>query len=335
MTEDNLAQVVMGSIPLQEPPYRVLIIDDAVTIRSILHSILKKDGMEVYEAGGGREGIRLIENQDFDAILLDLEMPDMDGFAVCQHIRKTINNLFLPILVITATEDVIDRVFQMGATDYIPKPVREQELLARVRSAVERKRLTDHLHDTENVLFGLARTIDMRDMHDSDHCERLADMCREFGEAVWCTAMEIETLCQAAWLHDIGKISIPDPILLKHGALTDKEWGIVHKHPLVGENICLNFRSIPATLQIIRHHHERWDGKGYPDELAGDDIPRLALIFQLLDAFDALVSERPYKAAYSPEQALDIMQEECEEGRWSPHFMEYFVEYIEEKYLDS
>lgn len=181
------------------------------------------------------------------------------------------------------------------------------------------------MDDTEAVLLALAQAVELRDHSTSGHCERLALFSLALGTGAGLGGDDLTALFQGGYLHDIGKVGLPDAILFKPGSLDGQEWEAMQQHPLLGERICGQLRSLDPVLPIIRGHHERWDGSGYPDGLKGAEIPILARILQLADIYDALTSARPYKEAYSPEKALEIMQFETDRGWRDPELMELFL----------
>jgi putative two-component system response regulator len=215
-----------------------------------------------------------------------------------------------------------------GADDFLSKPIDLNELLARTRSLLRLKQYTDELENAEAVLFSLAHSIEARDPYTHGHCERLAEMSARMGERLGVTEEQIKALRRAGVVHDIGKVAVADSILLKPGPLTADEAKIMQKHPVVGERICAPLKTFRLVLPIIRHHHEKHDGTGYPDGLQGEEIPLTARILQLSDVYDALTTDRPYKVAFTPEGALDLMEEEAERGWWDRELFEAFREMI-------
>ena len=197
-----------------------------------------------------------------------------------------------------------------------------------MKSLVHQKRLNEDLDHAEKALFSIARAIESRDPNTGDHCERLVSLGQEFGEYLDLPRYQIRNLVWGSYLHDIGKIGIPDAVLLKRGKLTPEEWEIMRTHVLIGEEICQPLRSMRGVIPIIRHHHERWDGCGYPDKLKEEEIPLLAQVFQVIDIYDALTSERPYKPAFTPQEAIEIMQQETNNGWRNPKLMKQFSDFI-------
>lgn len=312
---------------------KVLVVDDHAASRMTAVALLAMEGYETIEVDSGVAAVELVTQCQPDLILLDVMMPGMDGFEVCQRIKQDEQTRLIPVIFITALNDRRSRIrgIEVGADDFISKPFDRLELAARVKSLVGQKRLNEDLDHAEKVLFSIARAIESRDPNTGDHCERLVKLGQEFGEYLNLNRTDIRDLSWGGYLHDIGKVGIPDAILLKKGKLTDEEWEIMRCHVSIGEEICKPLRSMRGVIPIIRHHHERWDGCGYPDKLKGHDIPYLAQIFQIIDIYDALTSERPYKKAYTPTEALQMMQEETDKGWRNPELMAKFTEFIRTK----
>jgi len=309
---------------------RVLVVDDMTTNRLLVRAQLQPAGYSITEATNGEEALKFIAGQDFDVVLLDIMMSGMSGVEVCRRIRLSFDRTQLPIIMLTSLKDSGDLVSAMeaGANDYITKPFNEAELFARVKSAAENKRLTDRLDDTESVLFALARMVEAKDETTGDHCDRLAHMARMFGEVLGLHHDELEALRRGGVLHDIGKLGIPDVILLKPGPLDDEEWVIMRQHTTIGERLCGSLRTMRRTTEIIRHHHEKWNGSGYPDGLKGEEVPLLARVFQVVDVYDALSTKRPYKQAFPRAKVVSIMEEETAKGLWDPGLMAEFLNIV-------
>jgi putative two-component system response regulator len=257
-------------------------------------------------------------------------MPGMNGFEVCRHIKATPETRLTPVVLVTGLTTTEDRItgINAGADDFLSKPIDLNELLARTRSLLRLKQYTDELENAEAVLFSLAHSIEARDPYTHGHCERLAEMSARMGERLGVPEEQIKALRRAGVVHDIGKVAVPDSILLKPGPLTLDETKVMQKHPVVGERICAPLKTFRLVLPIIRHHHEKHDGTGYPDKLQGEEIPLTARILQLSDVYDALTTDRPYKVAFTPEVALDLMGEEAERGWWDRELFEAFREMI-------
>ncbi|MDP2787623.1 MAG: response regulator [Pseudomonadota bacterium] len=310
---------------------RILVVDDMATNRALIRAVLDPREFEVLEADSGETALTRIPILRPDVVLLDVLMPNTDGIDVCRRLREQEEFRLLPIIMLTSlgSPDDVVRGMEVGATDYITKPFNAVELTARVRAAVEKKRLTDRLDDTESVLFALARVVEAKDGTTGDHCDRLSHLSVVLGEALGLPFDDLEALRRGGILHDIGKVAIPDAVLLKKGKLDDAEWAVMRQHPSIGAYLCSALRTMRRTVDIIRYHHEKWNGSGYPSGLAGNDIPQLARIFQVVDIFDALSSERPYKPALPREEVARILREETARGFWDPDIVSIFLDILE------
>jgi putative two-component system response regulator len=233
----------------------------------------------------------------------------MDGYEVCEQLKKSPEGKLLPVVMVTALGQVADRVrgLDVGADDFIVKPIERVELVARVRSLLRVKQLYDRLDDAQRTIFALARAVEAKDSLTEAHTERVGLNARRLGAAVGLGEDALDDLLWGGVIHDIGKIGIPDSILLKSGPLSAEEFEVMKRHVVIGEEIARPLRSAHDLLPIIRHHHERVDGSGYPDGLVGDDIPISARIVAICDAFDALISDRPYRKRQTHAQALDTL----------------------------
>jgi len=316
---------------------KILIVDDESSARFALELLLRREGFGVHEVHDGASA--LVECSTFrpDLILLDIMMPGMDGLEVCRRIKSTPETRLTPVVLITglsATEDRIKGI-NAGADDFLSKPIDFSELLARTRSLLRLKQYTDELENAETVLFTLAESIEARDPYTRGHCERLAQMSSRLGERLGIAEENIKALRWAGIVHDVGKVAVPDLILLKPGLLTPEEMVIMRKHSEVGERICAPLRSFRLVLPIIRHHHEKRNGSGYPDGLRGEEIPLTARILQLADVYDALTTDRPYRTAVASEVALSMMDEEATHGWWDRDLFEVFREMIRESRVAS
>ena len=309
---------------------KILVVDDHPASRMTAVALLSVEGYDIVEAQSGPAALDCVKKANPDLILLDVMMPGMDGFEVCRRLKQEEQTRLIPIIFITALNDRRSRIrgIECGGDDFLTKPFDHLELSARVKSLVRQKRLNEDLDHAEKVLFSIASTIESRDPNTGDHCDRLVDLGQVFGEYLNLSRPDIRDLMWGGYLHDIGKVGIPDNVLLKKGRLNASEWEIMKQHVTIGEQICKPLRTMRGVLPIIRHHHERWDGSGYPDGLSGPDIPFIAQVFQIIDIYDALTSERPYKAAFSPEKALEIIAEETERGWRNPKLVEYFSGFI-------
>lgn len=313
-----------------EYPYRVLLVDDDPLQRLLIEEILQPPQYTVAFAQHGHDGLRLLEQGEFDVVLTDRRMPGIDGDEFCRRVRDELAMPTQPILMVTgstASNDIMAGL-SSGADDLLRKPYQPVELRARVNAAVQRKRLFNQLDSTESTLFALARMVEAKDQNTGDHCSRLAHRAVALGQAMGLSTAELMALRRGGVLHDIGKLGIPDAILLKPGALSAEEWEVMRQHTTIGHQLVRQLKSMRLTAPIIRHHHERWDGSGYPDGLAGEDIPLLARVFQLVDIHDALCYARPYKPAMSAAQAGRVLAEEAERGWRDPYLTKLFLDLL-------
>jgi len=311
---------------------KILIVDDESAARAALETLLRREGFEVRDARDGASALVECANFRPDLILLDILMPGMNGFEVCRRIKATPETRLTPVVLITGLSTTEDRIegINAGAEDFLSKPIDFNELLARTRSLLKLKQFTDELENAETVLFTLAQSIEARDPYTSGHCERLAEMSSRLGARLAIPEEHIKALRWAGTVHDIGKVVVPDAILLKPGPLTPEEMAVMRKHSVVGERICAPLRTFRLVTPIIRHHHEKRDGSGYPDGLRGEEIPLTARILQLADVYDALTTNRPYRTAVPSEEALQIMDDEAKLGWWDQELFNRFREMIRE-----
>lgn len=309
---------------------KILIVDDESAARAALDTLLRREGFQVRDASDGPAALEACAAFRPDLILLDILMPGMNGFEVCRRIKATPETRLTPVVLITglsATEDRINGI-NAGADDFLSKPIDFNELLARTRSLLRLKQYTDDLENAEAVVITLAQSIEARDPYTRGHCERLAEMSSRLGDLLGIPEEHIKALRWAGIVHDIGKVVVPDAILLKPGPLTGEEMAMMRKHSVVGERICAPLKSFRLVLPIIRHHHEKSDGSGYPDGLRGEEIPLTARILQLADVYDALTTDRPYRKADPSEAALALMDEEGTLGWWDMNLFGAFREMI-------
>ncbi|HVR24422.1 MAG TPA: HD domain-containing phosphohydrolase [Candidatus Polarisedimenticolia bacterium] len=304
----------------------ILVADDQAANRELLEELLRTQGFTVITVSGGADVIQELVRTPVDLVLMDVMMPGLTGFQACEKIKNNPDTYLIPVILITALCDRQDRIegIKVGADDFLSRPVDRTELLARVKSLLRLKHRTDELERAESVLFSLARSIEGKDPYTHGHCERLADYSGRLGQQLGLAEDQITALRRAGIVHDVGKIAVPDAILLKPGRLTPDEWAIIREHSAVGERICAPLKSFRFVLPIIRHHHEKLDGSGYPDGLRGDAIPIAARVLQIVDVYDALTTDRPYKKAFSITDALQTMKEEVSQGWWDPHIFDQF-----------
>lgn len=311
----------------------VLVVDDEKRNREMLGELLRKEGYLVVQAADGKAALEAAERLPPDVILLDAMMPELDGFEASRRFKARPETRLVPIIMITALTDLSDKIhsIEAGADHFISKPFSRPEVLARVRSAVKLKRLTDELESAENIIFALARAIEAKDSHTDEHAMRVSEFVAELGRRLDFPESQLDALEKASVLHDVGKIAIPDAILNKPGPLDDDEWEVMKTHTVKGVEICRPLRSLRETLPIIRWHHERLDGSGYPDGLEGEQIPMAARVMAVVDVYDALQSRRPYKDPFPPEKCVQILRDGVEEKWWDADVVDAMVAILEEK----
>jgi putative two-component system response regulator len=296
----------------------ILIADDNEANRVLLTEILDAEHYRIVHADDGDEALRLVEEGEIDLVLSDVMMPRRSGFAVCRALKSSPDTRLIPVVLVTSLSASEDRMqgIESGADDFLNRPVNKEELLARVRSLLKIKQFTDELEHAEDVLFALALSIEAKDPYTEGHCDRLSESSEALAKRLSLSEEARIALRRGGVIHDIGKVAVPDQILLKPGPLTPEERKVMQQHTVVGAGICSPLKSFRSVLPIIRHHHEKMDGSGYPDGLKGDAIPLTARILQTVDIYDALTTDRPYRKALTPERAFGLMREEVKKGWW-------------------
>ena len=309
---------------------KVLVVDDKQANRELLEGRLADLGYDVREAKDGVEALDAVAAEEPDLILLDIDMPRLDGIAVCEQLKAHPIHRLIPIVILTASSDRETKLrgLAAGADDYLSKPFDSKELLIRTKVLLRQRALNQRLDATEGVLFALARAVEARDRHTIHHAERVGRYAEAIGGAQGLGAEDCDLLYQGGVLHDLGKIAIPDAILLKPGPLSPEEFSVMRTHSIEGERICLSLRSIAHYLPIIRHHHERIDGAGYPDHLVGRDIPLGARIAAISDAWDAMVSDRPYRAGLGQDEALRRLRQGAG-SQWDAGLVHTFIDLLD------
>jgi len=306
----------------------ILVVDDNDSIAAMLEHLLKTDGHRVTIAHDGREALASVKGCQPDLILTDLDMPHLNGYDVCRQIKQDSATRLIPVVIITGrdAQEARLKAWELGADDFLTKPFQSVEVLARCRSLLRVKRLVDELDSAEAVMFAFARAVEAKCRYTWGHSERVTTYALELARQTGISQTDQEVLRKGGLLHDIGKINMPDAILNKPGALTTGEYDIVKSHPVQGVRIVEPLRSIRDAIPLIRWHHERMDGKGYPDGLFGGSIPLLARILAVADIFDALSSERPYRPALPLPMCLDILRTNAAEGGLDSELVRSFCE---------
>jgi putative two-component system response regulator len=310
---------------------RVLVVDDDQAVANVFARFVTKAGYDVDVVADSSAALAAIASNAPDVILLDLVLPGMNGIEICRRLKRDLRTRLIPVVLITGETDREKRLqgLESGADDFLTKPVDQQELVARVRSLVRMKRYTDDLDSAASILMSLAVLVEQRDGYTEGHCHRMANYATALGRKLGLVEEEIQALHRGGFLHDIGMLAIPDSVLNKTEPLEADEYELVKSHTTIGESLCAPLRSLKAVRPIIRSHHERLDGSGYPDGLRGDEIPALAQIMGLVDVYDAITTQRPYQRAQSIEQAIDILRGQAVRGWRRRDLVDEFVAIVE------
>jgi putative two-component system response regulator len=306
----------------------VLVVDDNPGDVRLVRTLLTEDGYTVHTATNGKDALEILSRDPPDLVLSDVMMPEMDGFDLCRAIKGDPATRLIPFVLITGLRDVEDKIkgIDAGADDFLAKPFNFDELTARVRSLVRLKRFTDELESAASVITSLALTIEARDRYTEGHCERLALYSKALGGEIGLSNEDLSALQWGGILHDVGKIAVSDTVLLKPASLTLSEYQAMKLHTVVGERLCGELHSLRRVRPIVRQHHERLDGTGYPDGLHGDQISLLAQIMGIVDVYDALTTERPYRHAMAPEVAFETLLAEAAKGWRRRDLVEAFID---------
>jgi putative two-component system response regulator len=307
-------------------PATVLVADDEPAARRLLRRILEPAGYKVLEAATGGEALGMVESEQPDLLILDITMPDIDGVEICRAIKNDPITHLTPVIHITGltTREQRLRALSAGSDEFVGKPFDIEELLIRVRSLLRTKHLTDHLVSSEAVVVALARTVEARDHYTEQHLHRVADRSVEVARRIGMSDREVETVRLGGLLHDLGKIAVPDAVLLKSGPLDRNEFALVRQHPEAGAQIVRPLRAFQGPEPVVLHHHERFDGTGYPYGLKGSAIPLAARIVAVADSFDAMTTDRPYRRALAPGEAFQRLEDGRTE-QWDPDVVDVFL----------
>ena len=320
----------MEGAPAKSRPTRVLVADDTDSIRALFEKLLAGDGYQVTCVVDGLQALEAAQTIRPDVILLDVGMPGLDGIEVCRRLKSDAPTHLTPVVLVTGLSDLADRIrgIEAGADDFLTKPVHPHELRARVASLSRMKQLTDALDSAEGAFMALGLTIEARDPLTKGHCERLAKWATLLGRALGLGHDDLDALHRGGYLHDVGKIGIPDAVLLKPGPLTADEFDQMKRHTEIGDTLCAQLQSLRGVRPIVLSHHERLDGSGYPQRLRGDQVPLLAQIVGVVDVYDALTSQRPYRLALEPETAARHLLQAVEQGQFAKVHVEAFLDNV-------
>lgn len=303
---------------------RVLVVDDEQANRSMLRDVLEPLGYSVAEAPDGERALEAVAREVPDIVLCDVMMPRRDGYSVCKALKSDPKTRLVPIVMLTSLDQLPDKLMavELGADDYLTKPFSVVELVTRVRSLLSLKHFTDEFEHASRVLESIALVVEGRDRYTGDHCRRLGRYGTLVGKALGLGEDDLKVLWLGGIFHDLGKIAVSDSVLNKPDRLTADEFAVMRSHPVVGAELCGSLRTMEKVVPLIRHHHERLDGSGYPDGLKGAEIPLLVRILSVVDVYDALATRRPYREALPHETCLRIMREETRRGWWDAEVLE-------------
>src|SRR5271165_4438040 len=316
----------MHVLPTRRRVPRILVVDDHPSIAGLMSQLLTLRGYDVVTADNAEQAEAEVRRLAPDLILSDVKMPGKSGYELCRALKGDPATRLIPFVLITGLSDSTDKLqgIEAGADDFLNKPVLAEELTARVKSLLRVKEFTDELETADSVLCTLGLIVEGRDPYTEGHCERLATRAADLGRHLGLDEDSIVALRRGGFLHDLGKIAVPDGILKKGSDLTLAEWAIMKLHPVTGESICKPLKSLRLVLPIIRHHHEHADGSGYPDGMRAGEIPLLPRVLQVVDVYDALRTARPYKPALSHDEAAQTMREEARQGLWDAELVNEF-----------
>jgi putative two-component system response regulator len=320
-------------LPLRRRAPRILVVDDNPDTMVLMKELLETHGYDVVTVPDAAEAELEVRRLAPDLILSDVVMPGKSGYEFCRELKENSATRLIPFVLITGLSDREDKLrgIESGADDFLNKPIFSEELFARVKSLLKLKEFTDELETADSVLCTLGRSVESRDPYTNGHCERLAENASNLGRHLRLDEDSLVALWRGGYLHDLGKIAVPDEILKKGTNLTPEEWAVMKQHPTTGENICRPLKSLRLVLPIIRSHHEHCDGTGYPDGLQKKDIPLLSRILQVVDVYDALRTARPYKPALHHDQAALTMRQEAQSGLWDEELVIEFFSMLERR----
>src|SRR5437660_715414 len=323
----------MGDLlPRRRAPL-ILVVDDQASIAGLMSQLLTIRGYDVVTASTADQAEEEVHRRTPDLILSDVMMPGKSGYDFCRTMKENPATRLIPFVLITGLSDSSDKVrgIEAGADDFLNKPVLAEELIARVKSLLRLKEFTDELETADSVLCTLGLIVEGRDPYTEGHCERLSVRAADLGRHLGMDEDSILALKRGGYLHDLGKIAVPDDILKKGSDLTPEEWLVMKLRPVAGENSCKPLHSLHLVLPIIRHHHEHSDGSGYPDGLRMSEIPLLPRVLQVVDVYDALSTARPYKPALPHDQAALAMHEEARRGLWDHALVGEFFNMLDQR----
>lgn len=311
----------------------ILVVDDQAFNLEVMEGLLYREGYKVLTASDAEEALKVIQREHVDLAILDVMMPGMNGFELCRRLKTMFQKRFFPIILVTALAELDDKItgLKAGADDFLTKPFHSIELVTKIRSLLRLQKLQGELDRFEDVMLTLAIIIEAKAPYTKGHSERVGRLAMEFASHLGMPPDECDLLFKAGVLHDIGKAAIGDHVLLKTENLSEEEVKLFNDHTCIGETICRPLLSARPVLPVIRNHHERWDGKGFPDGLKGEEIPYYARIVSIANSFDAVVSTRPCPPHISIEEAVGRMEQETASGQWDPGLLKSFGEMMKDQ----
>ena len=307
----------------------ILIADDDKDYRELYSDLLRSEGFQTFCAKDGAQALAVLHHERIDLALVDVMMPKMDGMSVCREVKNNPETRLVPILLVTgwASDRGLLTGIESGADAYLKKPIDNIELITRVRALIEKKRFTDDLENTERVLLSFTEIAEAKNPYTAGHGYRVSQSALRLATHIGLSSEEREWVRRGALLHDIGKVGVPDKILNKPGPLNAEERIILNSHTYVGERICAPLASCRLLLQIVRNHHERLDGSGYPDGLWGRQISIMTRVVSLADVYDGLTTDRPYHPSFSHRQAIFQIRREAKQGSWDLGIVDVLAEW--------
>lgn len=319
---------------MPDEPGAVLVVEDNIELAQSMLQMLELFGHSVEHAADGASALHAVAARPPDLVILDVHLPIVDGYTVCAALKQNPATWGIPVIMMTVETEREARLrgIEAEADQYLRKPIDAGELEARVRVLLRAKRRSDQMEQAENVIFSLARTVEAKDAYTEGHLQRLAGYAQAIGERMGVSGHALLALRYGALLHDVGKVAVDETIIRKCGPLTPSEYLMMQQHAVIGERIVEPLRLAAAVAPIVRHHHERWDGRGYPDGLSGESIPLGARIVAVADAFDAMTTQRPYNRVFSFAEALDRLRAGA--GLfWDPRVVHVFLAWAHEHLL--
>lgn len=303
---------------------RILVVDDEPAIHDFMDRLLSAHHYVVQHASNGAEALHIIAAHPPDVVISDVLMPVMNGIELCRRVRTNPRTALLPVLLLSAGGSTDDKVngLDAGADEYMTKPFEVGEILARLRALLRMTFMHSQLENAEQVIFSLALAVEAKDSYTAGHIERVSSLSVAIGQDLGLNSQVCAQIHRGGVLHDIGKIGVPDSVLNKPGRLTPEEFEIIKRHPDIGDRICRKLKTLQDVLDLIRHHHERLDGSGYPDGLSGRAISLEARILAVCDVYDALASNRPYRPAMTSEEAIEMLASGVRAGHWDREVVE-------------